>query len=138
MAEAFAGFVVGYALAVALTPVAAIALARASDGATFAGRVAPPGTSIIALSVVLHFAGMLALTAIGLVLGMALAGIEDRRPAGGIGSPNVVYTVLVVALTAVIFIPTLALPPLRRYSLGVAALFAASFGWALPWLATLA
>ena len=138
MAEVFAGFVVGYALAVALTPVAAIALARASDRASFAGRVAPPGTSIIALSVVLHVAGMLALTAIGLVLGMALGGIEDRRPAGGMGSPNIAYTLIVVALTAVIFIPALALPALRRYTFAAAWLFAASFGWALPWLAKLA
>jgi hypothetical protein len=137
LVEVFAGFVVGYALAVALTPVAAIALARASDGASFARRVAPPGTSIIALSVALHFAGMLALTAIGLVLGMALGGIDDRRPAGGIGSPNIVYTLLIVALTAVIFIPALVLPALRRYVLAAAALFAASFGWALPWLANL-
>jgi hypothetical protein len=76
------------------------------------------------------------LTAVGLVLGMALAGIEDRRPAGGLGSPNVAYTFLVLALAAVAVIPTLVLAPVRRYTIAAAAVFAALFGWAMPWLAT--
>jgi len=53
-------------------------------------------------------------------------------------SPNLVYTLLVLTLTAVIFIPTVAVPSLRRYAIASAALFAAAFGWAVPWLAQLA
>ncbi len=71
--EVFAGFVVGYALALLVAPLAALALVRSNDRTGLAQRVAPPGTSIIALSVVLHFAALLVLTALGLVLGMALA-----------------------------------------------------------------
>jgi len=137
VAEVFAGFVMGYALAIVLAPLAAIALIRSNERTGIAQRVAPPGTNVIALSVVLHFFGVLTLTALGLVLGMALAGMEDRRPAGGLGSPNAAYTFLVLALAAVVVIPTLVLPAVRRYAVAAAALFAALFGWAMPWLATL-
>lgn len=136
MAEVFAGFVVGYALAILVSPVAAIALVRSNDRTGFAQQIAPEGTNIVALSMVVHLAAMIVLTAIGLVLGMALAGIETRRPDGGMGSPNVVYTVLVVALTASLVIPALAIAPIRRYAIVFAFAFVTLFGWAMPWLAT--
>jgi hypothetical protein len=135
--EVFAGFVVGYAISLILAPAAAIALVRSNDRSGFAQRMAPPGTSMIALSVVLHLALVLLFTALGMVLGMALAGLEDRRPEGGLGSPNAVYTLMVVALTAVIFIPTLVVPAIRAHAAAAALAFAALFGWATPWLATL-
>ena len=137
MADVFAGFVVGFALAVVAAPVAAIALIRSNDRTGMAQRIAPEGTSVVALSVVLHFAAMIVLTALGLVLGMALNGIDARRPDGGIGSPNLVYTAMVIALTAVVVIPTLAVPAVRRYAFVAGAVFAGAFGWAMPWLATL-
>ncbi|MGB2694800.1 MAG: hypothetical protein WBD55_06380, partial [Dehalococcoidia bacterium] len=95
MAEALAGFVCGYALAIVLTPVVAIALVRARANSALLGQVLPEGTSFAALSVVLHVFGVLTLTALGLVLGLALAGLEDRNPAGGLGSPNGAFTILV-------------------------------------------
>ena len=137
MADVFAGFVVGYALALLAAPIGAIALVRSNDRTGLAQRVAPEGTSVVALSVVVHFAAMIVLTALGLVLGMALNGIDARRPDGGIGSPNLVYTAMVLALTAVIVIPALALPSVRRYALAGGAILAAAFGWAMPWLASL-
>ena len=137
MAPVFSGFIVGYAIALLMAPVGAIALVRSNSRSGFAQRIAPPGTNVVALSVVVHFAAILMFTAIGLVLGMALAGIDDRRPDAGLGSPNLVYTLLVLALTAVIFIPTVAIPSARRYAIGAAALFAIAFGWAVPWLAQL-
>ena len=137
MADVFAGFVVGYALALLAAPVGAIALVRSNDRTGFAQRVAPEGTSVVALSVVLHFAAMIVLTAIGLILGMALNGIDARRPDGGIGSPNLVYTAMVLAFAAVIVIPMFAVPAVRRYALVGGVIFAGAFGWAMPWLATL-
>ncbi len=137
MAAVFAGFVVGYALAILFAALGAFALVRSNDRTGMAQRLAPPGTSVIALSVVIHFAAIIVLTALGLVLGMALAGIDARRPEGGLGSPNLVYTLLVLALTAVFVIPSFAVPAVRRYSVAAALVFAASFGWAMPWLATL-
>jgi len=137
VAAVFAGFVVGYALAILFAALGAFALVRSNDRTGMAQRLAPPGTSVIALSVVIHFAAIIVLTALGLVLGMALAGIDARRPEGGLGSPNLVYTLLVLALTAVFVIPSFAVPAVRRYSVAAALVFAASFGWAMPWLATL-
>ena len=137
MAEVFAGFVVGYALALVAAPAAAIALVRSNDRSGFAQRVAPPGTNVVALSVVIHFAAIVVFTALGLVLGMALAGLNGRRPEDGLGSPNLIYTVMVLAITAILAMPAVAVPPVRRAVLLGALVFAATFGWALPWVARL-
>jgi hypothetical protein len=137
VAEVFAGFVVGFALSMLAAPISAVALVRSNDRTGFAQRVAPEGTNVVALSVVIHFAAMIVLTGVGLALGMALAAIDARRPDGGLGSPNVAYTLLVLAFTAAAVIPALAVPAARRYALIGGALFALSFGWAMPWLASL-
>ena len=137
MAEVFAGFVIGFAIALVASPLAAWGIVSSNDRSGAAQRLAPPGTSVIALAVVLNLAAVLLFTALGMILGMALAGIEDRRPDGGLGSPNVVYTLLVVALSAVIVIPMLVVPAVRRYAVAGAVVFAALFGWAMPWLASL-
>ena len=137
MAEVLAGWIVGFALSIAVSPLGAWAMINANQQEGFARRIAPPGTNVVALSVALHLAALLIFTALGMVLGLALAGIEDRRPDGGLGSPNVVYTTLVIALTAVLVIPTLALPAARRYAVAAAVTFALAFGWAMPWLAML-
>jgi len=137
MAQVFAGFVVGYALALVLGPAAAIAIVANNRRTGLAQRIAPPGTNVIALSVVLHVAAIIVLTMVGLVLGMVLAGLDDRRPEGGLASPNLAYTAIVLAMTAVGVIPTLAVPAVRRWAILAAVLFALSFGWALPWLAEL-
>lgn len=137
MASVFAGFVVGYAVSLAIGPLAAVLIVRANQRSGFAQRLAPPGTSVIALSVVLHVAAIVVFTGLGLVLGMALDGMETRRPQGGLGSPNLIYTLFVLALTATFVIPSAALPAIRPYTLVGSLLFVASFGWAMPWLATL-
>jgi hypothetical protein len=137
VASVFAGFVVGYALALAIGPLGAVLIIRSNRTSGFAQRIAPPGTNVVALSVVLHFAGIMVLTAIGIVFGIALEGIEQRRPEGALGSPNAVYTLLVLLTTAALCIPTLAAPAIRRYAVLAALVFAASFGWGMPWLARL-
>jgi len=137
VAGVFAGFVVGYAMALLLGPAAAFVLVRSNQRSGLAQRLAPPGTNMVALSVVLHFAAIIVLTAVGMVFGMMLTGIETRRSAGGAGSPNWTYTLIVLALTAVVVIPAFALPAVRRYAAAGAVVFAVAFGWALPWLASL-
>lgn len=134
MEEVFAGFVVGFAISIVVAPAAAIMLIRSNGETGAAQRIAPPGTNIIALSMFLHFLAFLLLTALGMIMGMALAGIEDRRPASGLGSPNLAYTLLVFALTAVVLIPLLFFP-WRRYAIAMSALFLVGFGWVTPWLA---
>jgi hypothetical protein len=135
--EVLAGFVVGYAISLTVAPLGAWLLVSSNDRSGFAQRMAPPGTNFVALSMVVHLGAVLMFTAIGIVLGLVLGGIEDRRPAGGLGSPNVVYTMIVVALTAVVVIPLLIVPALRRSALIGAGVFAVLFGWAMPWLSTL-
>jgi hypothetical protein len=90
---------------------------------------------VVALSVVLHFAAMLVLTMIAMLLGLLLLALNDRRPGNGLGSANLVYTLVVVALTAVIVMPTLVVPAVRRWCILGAVVFAAAFGWVMPWLA---
>ena len=137
MAEVFAGFVVGYGMAILTAPLGAIALVRANSRSGIAQRIAPQGTNVVALSVVVHVAALIVFTAVGLVLGMVLAGLDGRRPQGGLGSPNLLYTVIVVAVACIIALPAAAVPPLRRPAAVGALMFIAAFGWALPWLARL-
>jgi hypothetical protein len=137
VASVFAGFVVGYVLALVTGPVAAVLIVRSNHRSGVAQRLAPSGTSVIALSVVLHFAAILLLTALGLIAGMVLHAIESRRPQGGLGSPNLLYTLLVVAFTAVLVIPALAFPAARKYAAASAVVLLAAFGWLMPWMAQL-
>ena len=134
MAEVFAGFVVGFALSIIVAPAAAIALIRSNHETGFAQRVAPPGTNILALTMFIHFLAFLLLTALGLIFGMLLVAIEERRPNSGLGSPNLIYTIMVLALCAVVAIPLIVVP-WRRYAIAGAILAALLFGWAIPWLA---
>ncbi|MDE3094590.1 MAG: hypothetical protein KGK07_01140 [Chloroflexota bacterium] len=137
MAAVFAGFVVGYGMALVAAPLGAIALVRANRRSGMAQRIAPQGTNIVALSVVVHFAAVMLFTAVGLVLGMVLAGLDGRRPQGALGSPNLLYTVTVIVVACIIALPAAAVPPLRRPAAVGALVFVAAFGWALPWLARL-
>ena len=137
VAQVFAGFVVGFGLSLLVAPAAAIGLVRSNGTTGLAQRVAPPGTNLIALSMVLHVAAVIVLTAIGMLLGMLLGGLEDRRPDGGVGSPNLAFTLIVVTLTGVAVIPLLIVPAARRLVVIAAVVFVVAFGWAMPWLATL-
>ncbi len=135
MAEVFAGFVCGYGLSLLLTPVAAIALVRARLTSPLLRQVVPEGTSLIAVSIVLHLFAILALTALGMVLGLVLFGLENRSPAGGLGSPNRVFTAFILALSAIAVAPlAIALPRPRLPLLSGGLVFAVVFGWIMPYL----
>lgn len=139
MREVFAGLVVGYGLAVALSPLAALWLLRAARTNPAVRRAVPERTNPLALTMVVHFFGLYLLTALGMVLGLALKGIEDRRPEGGLGSPNVTYTALVVGLALAAASPiALFGPRWRGAALAFAAVGAGLFGWLVPWVAELA
>ena len=138
MAEVMAGFVCGYGLALVVTPIAAITLLRVRVSSSYLQRVVPPGTSLIAISVILHTFAFLTLTALGILLGLLLAGIEDRSPGGGLGSPNRVFTAFILTASAVAVLPlAIALPRWRASLLAGGLSFAASFGWLMPYLSLL-
>lgn len=138
MAEVMAGFVCGYALALIATPVAAVALLRARTTSPTLSRVLPEGTSLIALSVILHTFAFLTLTALGILLGMLLAGLEESSPAGGLGSPNRAFTGFMIIATAIAVAPlALVSPRLRLALLAGGAVVLGSFGWLMPYLSLL-
>jgi hypothetical protein len=132
--QVFAGFIVGFTYSIIVAPLVAFGIVRSSRETGLADRFALGHTNAVALAIVLQLFLFFVLTAVGMVLGLALAGIEDRRPDAGLGSPNAVYTLLVLALTVVVFVPLLLLPS-RVYVMALAVVFASLFGWGLPWLA---
>jgi hypothetical protein len=137
LAQVFAAFVDAFALSLSVAPAAAIQLPRSNGDTGLAQRIAPPGTNVVALTMVLHMGAVLVLTAVGMLLGMLLGGLDERRPDGGLGSPNAAYTLILLASTAVIVIPVLIIPSIRKPAVAGAVLFAVAFGWGMPWLATL-
>ena len=138
MAEVMAGFVCGFGLSLIATPVAAVAILRARVTSPLAAQMVPKGTSTVAVSLVIHMFAFVTLTAIGLLLGLLLYGIESERPAGGLGSPNWLFTAIILGITAIGFGPPLALVSRwRRPLLFSALLFLATFGWAMPYLSLL-
>lgn len=139
MAEAFAGIVCGYAVALVVTPVGAVLLLRARAGSRTISRLMPEGTNLVALLVVLHMFVLLAFTAVGMVFGMLLNGMETSRPDGALGSTNIAFTLLVVAITGIAVVPLATVAPRLRPPLLLSGLlFAGIFGWAMPHLAALA
>ena len=73
---------------------------------------------------------------LGGMLGILYWASTEAAPAGGLGSPNLVFTVLVVVAAAAAVTPFVAL--LRRVVAGFVALalcFAGIFGWLVPHMA---
>ncbi len=138
MAETFAGIVCGYALALLVTPFAALALVRMRAESEWLQRVLPPDTPLLAWSFIMHTFWLMLFTAIGMVLGLLLYGLEDSRPAGGLGSPNAAFTIVVIATAAIAVTPiALAVSRWRTPLLASGLVFALTFGWALPYLSLL-
>jgi len=137
--EALSGFICGYALALAATPVIAIALLRARVSSPLMQRRLPEGTSLVAVSILIHTFAFLTLTALGILLGIVLAGIEDSRPAGGLGSPNQLFTAFITAIGVITVLPlAIAVPRWRLPLMTSGLIFVATFGWAMPYLSLLA
>jgi hypothetical protein len=139
MAEVLAGFVCGYGLALVATPVAALALLQGrAGGGALARRLMPEGSSVIVVSVMLHGLFFMLLTAVGILFGVVLNGMEERAPAGGLGSPNGAFTAFILVSAAIAVLP-LALV-LRRWRVALIAgglAFALCFGWIMPYLSLL-
>ena len=79
---------------------------------------------------------LLAWTATGLVLGAAYLRAESDRPAGGLGSPNRLFTLAVlVAIGSLLALGGIARGRVTAAMAQTAAIAALAFGWALPLLA---
>jgi len=136
VSEVMAGFVCGYALAVVSAPLVAVALLRLRSHVPFLAVAVPGNVPVVALAVFLFWFNMLLWTALGMVFGLALLGFEDRAPEGGVGSPNLAFTLFAVFWSVVAFAPVaMLMKPARRYVFAAALAFAGVFGWLMPHLA---
>jgi hypothetical protein len=134
VAEVFAGFVAGYALALLTTPLMALSLLRLRTGDNLLARLWPPDASMAAVSMIIHGLLTFTLTGIGIILGLILLAMKDGG--GAAGSLNGPYTLFVAAMTLAVFAPVVALlVPLRRQVILYALLVLLVFGWLMPYLA---
>jgi len=136
MAEVFAGFVCGYAVALVFTPLVALMVVRARSRIPYLAKAIAPNISAVALTVPISLVGFLIWTAVGMVLGLLYRGAEQNAPDGGLGSPNLLYTALVLAFggSALVLVAL----GLRRLPWPVAVIgvvAVGTFGWAMPYLA---
>ncbi len=97
MAEVFAGFVCGYAVALVFTPIVALTLVSARSRVPYLAKAISPNISVVALTIPISLVAFLIWTAVGMVMGLLYRGAEESIPQGGLGSPNLIYTALVVS-----------------------------------------
>ena len=138
MAEAFAGFVVGYAFSLLFTGVAAMMVIDARSQVPFLSRAIAPNISAVQLAVPISLMAFVAWTLVGLLLGLAYRGARLNLAGGGLGSPNWPFTLGVLVVTvAFLAVVCYAWRRLRWPVLLAAAAFAGMFGWGMPHLAEL-
>ena len=128
-----AGFIAGAVTAMATTAIALVALVHDARWRERAPSLRVPWPL---LGVVFVNGLMLGWTALGLVLGAAYLQAESSQPAGGVGSPNRLFTLLIAVaalslLAAAVFVRRRLTAPMWA----TAAVALLSFGWLLPGLA---
>jgi hypothetical protein len=134
MAEVFAGFLCGYILALVFTPVLVLALFRLRAQGGVLETLLPARVSLTAFAILLHGGLFLFWTAVGMLLGLLLLGLEDGG--GGLGSRNLPFSLVVVSLTAVLVGPVAAVLVRLRPLIGASGLLVVGlFGWLMPYLA---
>lgn len=92
----------------------------------------PPGGAVMAVVVLAYPVW----GAVGILMGLLFLALQNGMPGGGLGSPNMAYSLGVAAATALLAWPVVLL--LRRVWQGVVGIALASvaiFGWLLPFLA---
>lgn len=134
MGEVFAGFLCGYVIALAFTPLTAYLLLRLRATSVALQRLLPAGTSAFAVGVVLHFAMLLFWTGIGIVFGLVLLAMEGAPE--GLGSRNFAFSIFVFALTLAAAAPVIiAVRRLRMQALAASLAVLLLFGWLMPYMA---
>jgi hypothetical protein len=132
--EAFAGFICGYAMALALTPTLAYTLLKLRAGNGVLARLLPVGTSATGFAAILHMGLFFACTGLGMIFGLVLLAMDGAG--GALGSPNGPYTLFVFGSVLAIVAPLFVLlPPLRPMMAANALLAVAGFGWLMPYMA---
>jgi hypothetical protein len=138
VAEAFAGFVVGYGFSLLFTGVTAVMVIDARSRVAFLSRAIAPNISAVQLAVPISLMAFVAWTLVGLLLGLVYRAARLNLEGGGLGSPNWPFTLGVLAATLVFLaIVYYGWRRLRWPVLLSAAAFVGMFGWGMPHLAEL-
>jgi hypothetical protein len=136
MKEVFAGFVSGYIMAIIFSGLTALMVVEARSRIPYLVKVIAPNISAVALTVPISLIAFLLWTAVGMLLGLLYRYTLQEAPGGGLGSPNLLFTVLIISFGGLIL--TAIVAAFRRLPWQVAVIglsFIALFGWALPYLA---
>jgi len=135
VAEVFAGFLCGYILALASSPLLAVTVLRLRTSYPVLERLLPEGTRAVSVIVVLHGGLIVFWTGIGIVLGLVLYAMNDD-PESFLGSRNGAFTLLVAAFTLALSAPLAIVFARLRQAVVVAGVVAmVLFGWLMPYLA---
>jgi len=136
MEEVFAGFVSGYIMALIFTGLAALMIVQARSRIPYLVKAIAPNISVVALAIPISLIAFLVWTAIGMLVGLLYRYTLEEAPGGGLGSPNLLYTLLIISFAGLSL--TAVVTAFRRlpWQLAVMGLsFIALFGWILPRLA---
>jgi hypothetical protein len=136
MEEVFAGFVTGYIMALVFTGLAALMIVQARSRLPYLAQAIAANISAVALTVPISLIAFLLWTAIGMLLGLLYRYTLEEAPGGGLGSPNILYTVLIISfggLTLTVLVAAFRRLPWQVAAMGLS--FIALFGWVLPRLA---
>jgi hypothetical protein len=136
MEEVFAGFVTGYIMALIFTGLVALMIVQARSRLPYLAQAIAANISAVALTVPISLIAFLLWTAIGMLLGLLYRYTLEEAPGGGLGSPNLLYTVLIISfggLTLTVLVAAFRRLPWQVAAMGLS--FIALFGWVLPRLA---
>jgi hypothetical protein len=136
MAEVFSGFVLGYAMSLVFTAIAAVMVVDARSRIPYLAKAIAPNINAVMLAVPISLLAFLIWTMVGMILGLLYRGALDHLPGEGLGSPNWPFTLGVLLFTlASLAVILYAWQRLRWQVLVMATLFAGLFGWAMPYMA---
>jgi hypothetical protein len=136
MEEVFAGFVSGYIMALIFSGLVALMVVEMHSRIPYLAKVIAPNISAAALAVPISLIAFLLWTAIGMLFGLLYRYTLQEAPGGGLGSPNLLYTLLIMTFAGLILAAIVA--AFRRLPWQVAVIglsFMVLFGWVLPLLA---
>jgi hypothetical protein len=123
-------------MSIVATPAFALWVTKSRDDIPFVRSAVPKGMPLTLLSIPIASFFFLIWTELGLVFGMLLIAANNAHPQGGLGSPNLLFTVIVLSTAVMLFSPFFFLVrSARRLSLFLAITYVALFGWATPILA---
>jgi hypothetical protein len=111
-----------------------LALSRLRLASPLAARLMPEGSPLVPFMVVLHGGLILFCTLAGVILGLLLFALRDSG--GGLGSPNLAFTLFIFGVTLALFAPVVVVIGRYRSQLVAAALaMFVLFGWLMPYMA---